>query len=111
MEKKFLKYLFILIVFFIGLSLGVNYHESNRPQEVQDELEDFEDEITNPNNNYGSDFKPVNPNRNNNESHASGEIKDNAFTTLGKDGEQVIKKILDGIVNSSGDLFRSIFQK
>ena len=51
MEKKFLKYLFILIVFFIGLSLGVNYHESNRPQEVQDELEDFEHEITNPHNN------------------------------------------------------------
>ena len=51
----------IAIIFFIGLSLGVNYRENNRPQQVQDELDDFEDKITQPNNNYGSDFKPINP--------------------------------------------------
>lgn len=113
MEKKILKYFIILIIFFLGLSLGISYHESNRPQQVQDDLEDFEDKITTPNNQYGQDFTPVDPTQKNKKNETKNEygIRDNAFTTLGKDGEQVIKKIIDGIVNSSGDLFRSIFKK
>lgn len=117
MEKKFLKYLLLLIIFFTGLSLGLNF--TNRPQQVQDDLTDFEDDITNPNNDYDDDedgFTPVNPSKNGNKGkgnteYVGNDIDSNAFTSLAKDGEYIIKKGIEVVFEATGSFFRMIFQQ
>ncbi len=106
MEKKLLRYAIIVVIFFIGLSMGVTYQQENRSKRLQGELSSFEDEITEPNN----DFEPVNPVTNPDESYESSpNIDHNLFTSLAKDGEYILKKGLELILDTSNDIFRFIF--
>ena len=105
MEKKFLRYTIIIIIFFVGLSMGVSYQENNRSN-LQDTLDSFEDQITTPNN----DFVPVDPVTNEDgEYYSNEEIDHNLFTGLAKDGEYIIKKGLQIILDASNGIFRFIF--
>ncbi|HEY8364685.1 MAG TPA: hypothetical protein VIK84_03855 [Haloplasmataceae bacterium] len=99
MEKRILRYAMIVVIFFIGLSLGVDYQNRSN---LQDSLDQFEDEITKPNN----DFEPVNPSLNPN---INNDVEHNLFTSLAKDGEYIIKKGLDLILDTSNNIFRFIF--
>ncbi|QVK19372.1 hypothetical protein KHQ81_06710 [Mycoplasmatota bacterium] len=106
MEKKFLRYTIIGIIFFVGLSMGVSYQDTNRSKNLQDTLDSYETEITTPNN----DFTPVNPSDNTDiNDNSSPKIKHNLVTGLAKDGEYVIKKGLDLVLDKSDDVFRFIF--
>src|SRR5690554_439798 len=110
MERKFLRYVTVLVIFFVGLSLGVNYRENNREQQIQDQLNDFEKDITNPNNRYPDDFTPINPtNPPTGSAKYQKTVQNNGFTSLAKDGEKLIKKGIDLIFRKSGDFFRVIF--
>lgn len=104
MEKKLLRYTIIIVIFFVGLSMGVNYQENNRSN-LQQSLNSFEDEITKPNN----DFVPVNPVSNQDDTYTHEEIDHNLFTGLAKDGEYVLKKGLQIILDASNSIFRFIF--
>jgi hypothetical protein len=112
MEKKFLKYTLILIIFFIGLSMGVTFQENSRTKELQDDLRDFEDDITNPNNDYDDDFTPTNPTDEDDQVNDDydKDVKNNVFTSLAKDGEYLIKKGISLIFEKSDDLIRVIFK-
>ncbi len=106
MEKKFLRYTIIAVIFFVGLSMGVSYQENNRTKNLQSSLNDFESEITQPNN----DFEPIDPYENiDSTSTNSLKVKHNLFSGLAKDGEYVIKKGLELVLNKSDDVFRFIF--
>lgn len=106
MEKKFLRYTIIAVIFFVGLSMGVSYQENNRTKNLQNSLDQFQSEITVPNN----DFKPVDPYENIDSTvPKSQKIKHNLFSGLAKDGEYVIKKGLELVLNKSDDVFRFIF--
>jgi hypothetical protein len=109
MEKNLLKYAFILIIFFIGLSMGVSYQENSRTREIQDDLRDFEDDITNPNNDYDDDFTPTNPTDDDVSNDYDKDVKNNVFTTLAQDGEYLIKKGITLVFEKSDDLIRAIF--
>jgi len=104
MEKKFLRYTIIAIIFFVGLSMGVSYQDNNRSN-LQDTLDSYQTVITEPNN----DFSPVNPGNNKVNNENTPKIKHNLVTGLAKDGEYVIKKGLDLILDKSDDVFRFIF--
>ncbi len=105
MEKKLLRYTIIVIIFFVGLSMGVTYQQNNRSN-LQATLDSYEDEITTPNN----DFKPVNPTTNPDYIYQeSEEIDHNLVSGLAQDGEYVIKKGLDLILDTSNNIFRFIF--
>lgn len=101
MERKFLKYTLIAVIFFIGLSMGVNYQEKNS---LDNQLDEFESVITEPNN----DFTPVNPTDSNYSSEKT-KIDNNIFTSLARDGEYVLKKGIELILDKSDDFFRFIF--
>lgn len=105
MEKKFLKYTLIVIIFFVGLSMGVSYQESNSPSNVQQDANNFENVIEQPNN----DFKPVDPYDSSNSYNTIPKIKHNAFTSIAKDGEYILKSGLELILDKSDDLFKLIF--
>jgi hypothetical protein len=103
MEKSFLKWTMILVIFFIGLSLGVSYQGENKGNRdpLQEDLDEFEEEITKP----GNDFEPVNPDGNG----STIQVKDNVFTKIASDGEILLKKGIYLILDKSDDLFRLIF--
>ncbi len=106
MEKKFLRYTIIIIIFFVGLSMGVSYQERSNSQRLQDSLNSFQTEITGSDNN----FTPVNPVTNPDETYElSPKIKHNLFSGLAKDGEYVIKKGIELVLDKSDDVFRFIF--
>lgn len=79
--KKFLYIFLIFVVLFIGMELGVPSKESTS-KELEDKIDDFEDQITDPNNNYkpGQDNNEINPNITND---------------LAKTGERAISGIFD----------------
>ncbi len=105
MERKFLRYTVIVIIFFVGLSWGVSY-QNNNATTLQSTLDSYENQITSSNN----DFTPVNPNDNPDAVYDSiPKIKHNLFTGLAKDGEYVIKKGLELVLDKSDDVFRFIF--
>lgn len=103
MEKRLLRYTIIIVIFFVGLSMGVSYQENNR-KNLQKSLDDFEKQITTPNN----DFVPVNP-VNNQDDYYYQEIDHNLFSGLAKDGEYIVKKGLQIILDASNSIFRFIF--
>ncbi|ERJ13739.1 hypothetical protein [Haloplasma contractile] len=101
MERKFVRYLMIGIIFFIGLSMGTSFSPTNSAKDVQEKAKEFEDDITNPD----TDFEPVNPYEN-----QTGEpIKHNFYTSLAKDGEYLVKKTVEFVFEKSDDLLRIIF--
>lgn len=104
LEKRLLRYTIIIIIFFVGLSMGVSYQENNR-KNLQKSLDDFEEQITTPNN----DFVPVNPVTNQEETYYDQEIDHNLFSGLAKDGEYIVKKGLQIILDTSNSIFRFIF--
>lgn len=104
MEKRFLKYTLLLIIFFVGLSMGISHQENNRTDQLQKNLKDFENDITQPNN----DFDPVNPN-DDKVVTTEDQVKGNIFTTIGKDGEYLVKRGIHLILDRSDDFFRMIF--
>lgn len=108
MEKKFLRYALIIIIFFIGLSMGISYRENNRSEQIQDELRDFENIITNPNNNYSPKY-PVDVEHEDVEP-IQREVKSNFFTSLAKDGENLIKKTINLVFAGTDDLFKTVFK-
>lgn len=61
--RKFVYIFIILCVLFIGMEIG-DISSDTKSKELQDRIEDFEDQITNPDNNYkpGQDNKGINPN-------------------------------------------------
>lgn len=61
--KKILYIFIILCVLFIGMELG-GTTDQTKSKDLNDKIDDFEDEITNPNNNYkpGQDNNEINPN-------------------------------------------------
>jgi len=103
MERKFLKYTLIAVIFFIGLSMGVNYQEKNN---LDNQLDEFERTITEPNN----DFTPINPvDTGYSNENDKTKIDNNVFTSLARDGEYVLKKGIELILDKSDDFFRFIF--
>lgn len=105
MESKMVKYLLIAFIFFIGLTMGVSYQENEQATGLQQQLKQFEKDIQDPDNN----FIPVNPYDDDNTSVTEYELKHNVFTVLAKDGEYVIKLILDAVFNKSGDFIKFVF--
>ena len=87
--------------------MGVSYRENNPTRDLQNRLNDFEDQITTPNNRYAGDFVPVDPNRSQTPNNES--VEHNLFTSLAKDGEYIIKKGFELVINIGNDLFNFIF--
>lgn len=79
--KKFIYIFLILCALFIGMEMGVPSKDS-KSRELEDKLDDFEDQITDPDNNYkpGQDNLDINPNITNN---------------IAKTGEKAISGIFD----------------
>ena len=100
MERKIIKYAIIAIIFFIGLSMGVSYKE-NETTFKQQQLEDFEEEIVIP----GNDWVPVNPY---DDDENNLDIEHNFFTMLSKDGEHLIRGFFNLIFDKSDDFVRVI---
>jgi predicted PurR-regulated permease PerM len=59
MEKGILKYLLIILIFFFGLMLGENFNGQNQGDLLDQEKEQFENEITKPNNDYTGKYPQV----------------------------------------------------
>ena len=79
--KKLLVILFILVSFFVGLSLGDNSYTKSKLME--EELEHFETEIQKPNNYQNLEFKP----------------KGNIFNKLANAIEKSINAVFEKISN------------
>lgn len=79
--KKILYIFIILCVLFIGMELG-GTTDYSKSEDLNDKIDDFEDEITDPNNNYipGQDNNKIDPNITNN---------------IAKTGEKAISEIFE----------------
>ncbi|MDF2699260.1 MAG: hypothetical protein K0Q49_816 [Haloplasmataceae bacterium] len=110
MEKKLLKYTLIVIIFFVGLSLGVSYQDNNKTRDIQQSVDDWEDDNTIPTTGTNDDdeFTPVDPAGS---SAVTKKVNHNLFSSLAKDGEFLIKKGLDLILSKSDDLIKFVFGK
>ncbi|NLG82800.1 MAG: hypothetical protein GX490_09860 [Bacilli bacterium] len=107
MEKRLLRYVLVIIIFFVGLSMGINYHDQNRKSGLNKQISTFESIITTP----GNDFEPINPiddEKAENE-YPAVEVKHNLFTGLAKDGEYILKKGLDLILDGANEILKLIF--
>ena len=87
--KKFIYIFLILCALFIGMELGVTSKDT-KSKELEDRIDNFEEQITDPNNNYkpGQDNTGINPNITND---------------LAKTGEKAISGLFDytfGIIES-----------
>jgi hypothetical protein len=59
LEKGILKYLLIIMIFFFGLMIGENFNGENPGALLDQEKDQFENEITKPNNNYTGKYPQV----------------------------------------------------
>lgn len=87
--KKFVYIFLILCALFIGMELGVTSKDT-KSRDLEKRIDEFEEEITNPNNNYkpGQDNTGVDPNITN---------------SIAKTGEKAINGIFDftfGLIES-----------
>lgn len=101
MERKMLHYIFIGIIFFIGLLVGVsrntNTDVENNITDFQSELKKFENDIQIPNN----DFKPITPQEDEtnsiivNNQDIKQNIDDNILNKIAKLGGKIIDSTID----------------
>ncbi len=89
--KKSTKYIIIVIILIVGIAIGNTEQSGNN---IQDDLTQFENQITSPNNNLDtktSDYPTV-----------SG----NLFLSIATIGEKVFNGLIDGLYK----VFKSIFE-
>lgn len=91
--KKFIYLLLLLCVFLVGMEIGVP-SKASQSKEIQEKIDDFEDEIANPNNKYkpGEDNPTIVPNITN---------------SIAKTGEKAIAGLFDFSFNFLDSLIRN----
>jgi hypothetical protein len=77
--KKIIYTALILLILFIGVLIG-DQPSGGRAKEIKDRIEDFENEITDPNNDYDYSESIITPNGNN---------------SIARRGDKIIKGIFD----------------
>ncbi|NLC95165.1 MAG: hypothetical protein GX676_05700 [Bacilli bacterium] len=107
MEKRLIRYILVVIIFFVGLSMGIDYHDQNRKSGLNKQISTFESIITKP----GNDFEPLNPIEDieDEDEYPVVQVEHNLFTSLAKDGEYILKKGLDLILDGANEILRLIF--
>lgn len=98
MNKRLLKYVYVAIIFFVGLSLGSAKVDNVGSEKVQTQIDEFEDDIVI----EGNDYEGKYPEK-------TFKVKHNLFTLVAKDGETLLKQTVTFLIKAGEKTIEVVF--